>query len=209
MEQPLDHSLKSGEAIAGHAIHGDVSSQISILGHKYTIAGRLDLTQSSVDRTIFLRLDDAYSLAGEDGVLPLSAPRISPGDVNVILIRDSQGEDTSAVTARVRREISSSYPSGYISVLGRHFSLDPVSENIQDIPLLLNSISAFVVIAALPLIALIAAMVTHERQREIGLLMSMGAKRNAIFFLVISESLILAAFGGVLEWLHVCLSFPC
>ena len=40
-------------------------------------------------------------------------------------------------------------------------------------------------------------MVTHERQREIGLLMSMGAKRNVIFFLVMAESLVLAAIGGI------------
>ena len=51
--------------------------------------------------------------------------------------------------------------------------------------------------SALPLIALIAAMVTHERQREIGLLMSMGAKRNVVFFLVMAESLVLAAIGGI------------
>jgi putative ABC transport system permease protein len=40
-------------------------------------------------------------------------------------------------------------------------------------------------------------MVAHERQREIGLLMSMGAKRSAIFFVVIAESLVLAAIGGI------------
>ena len=40
-------------------------------------------------------------------------------------------------------------------------------------------------------------MVTHERQREIGLFMSMGAKRNVVFFLVIAESLVLAAIGGI------------
>jgi putative ABC transport system permease protein len=53
------------------------------------------------------------------------------------------------------------------------------------------------VIIAFPLIALIAAMVTHERQREIGLLKSMGAKRSVIFFFVISESLVLAVIGGI------------
>lgn len=40
-------------------------------------------------------------------------------------------------------------------------------------------------------------MVTHERQREIGLLISMGAKRKIIFFLVMAESLVLAAIGGI------------
>ena len=58
-------------------------------------------------------------------------------------------------------------------------------------------ISAVVIAATLPLIAIISAMVAFERQREIGLFMSMGAKRNVIFSLVIAESLILAALGGI------------
>jgi putative ABC transport system permease protein len=190
--------LGHGEVIVGSEITGDVDSRISFFGHSYTIAGRLDPTQSPADRTIFLRLDDAYALAATDGVVPASAPRITPGDVNAVLVRDLPGEDSGSVYTLIKWNLSYTYPSTYVTIIGRHFTLDPVSENIQDIPLLLNSISAIVVVVALPLIALIAAMVTHERQREIGLLMSMGAKRNAIFFLVISESLILSAAGGII-----------
>jgi putative ABC transport system permease protein len=197
LQHPLDHPLKSGEVIAGNEINVEVSSEISMPGHIYTIAGRLDPTQSSVDHTLFLRLDDAYTLATTDGIVPSSAPRIIPGDINGVLIQDSLVEDSDSVTARLRRELLLSFPSRDITVIGRHFTLDPVSQNVQGIPNLLNIISAFVVIAALPLIALIAAMVTHERQREIGLLRSMGAKRNAIFFVVIAESLVLAIIGGI------------
>jgi putative ABC transport system permease protein len=84
-----------------------------------------------------------------------------------------------------------------VSVIGKHFTLDPVARDVQALPGILNSISAFVVIITLPLIALIAAMVAHERQREIGLLKAMGAKRNTVFFFVIAESLVLAAAGGL------------
>jgi ABC-type antimicrobial peptide transport system permease subunit len=101
------------------------------------------------------------------------------------------------VGTRIKRIFSSSPEYRYVSVIGRHFTLDPVAEDIQAIPGLLNLISAFVIIITFPLIALIAAMVTHERQREIGLLKSMGAKRNVVFFLVIAESLVLAATGGI------------
>ena len=64
-------------------------------------------------------------------------------------------------------------------------------------PDLLDIISVVVIIAAFPLIAVITAMVTHERQREIGLLRSMGAKRKVIILLVMAESLSLAVMGGV------------
>jgi putative ABC transport system permease protein len=197
LQKPLDATLAPGEVIVGHRITGVVSSRISIRGHLYTIAGRLDPTQSSIDNTIFLRLDDAYTLAAADGILPPSAPRISKGDINAVLIRDTTGENPEGVVTRIKRLFASSSESRYVSVIGRHFTLDPVLQDIQAIPGIMNSISVFVVIIAFPLIALISAMVTHERQREIGLLKSMGAKRSVIFFLVISESLVLAVIGGI------------
>jgi len=197
LQKPLDNPLKPGEVLVGHEVAGDVSTRISVGGQTYTIAGRLDPTQSTIDCTIFLRLDDAYTLAATKGIVSDSDPRIAPGDVNGVLIRDSPGEDLDIVGTRIKRLFSSSPEYKYISVIGRHFTLDPVAEDLQAIPALLSLISAFVVIIALPLIALIAAMVAHERQREIGLLKAMGAKRKVIFFLVIAESLVLAAIGGI------------
>ena len=193
LRQPLDNPLRPGEVIVGHGIPGDVSSKVEVSSYIYTIAGRLDPTQSAVDTTIFMRMDDAYALAATKGITPTTTPRISPGDINAVLVRITPGEDPDIVGARIRR----SFPTSQVAVIGRHFTLDPVSQDIQGLPGLLNSISVIIVVAAFPLIALIAAMVAHERQREIGLLKSMGAKRNVIFGLVIAESLSLAAIGGI------------
>jgi putative ABC transport system permease protein len=197
LQKPLNTPLKTGEVIVGHDAVGETSRQITVGGQTFKVVGRLDPTRSSIDTTIFLTMDDAYVLAASRGIVPASAPRISPGDINAILIQDSPGQDLDSVEIRIKRIFSSSPDYKYVSVIGRHFTLDPVAEDIQAVPGLLNLISVFVVIIALPLIALIAVMVAHERQREIGLLMSMGAKRNVVFFLVIVESLILAVIGGI------------
>ena len=143
-------------------------------------------------------LDDAYVLAAAEGIAPRTGPRILPGDINAVFVRDSPGENSDTVGSRINKAFSSSNSARNIAVINRHFTLAPVSRDIQDIPALLLIISAFVVIAALPLIALIAAMVAHERQREIGLLKAMGAQRKVVFFLVIAESLALAAIGGII-----------
>jgi putative ABC transport system permease protein len=197
LQKPLDNPLKVGEVIVGKDISGDIASRISIGDKTYTIAGRLDPTQSSIDHAVILRLEDAYALAAVKGIVPASAPRIIMGDVNAVLIRDTADEKQNVVGSQIKRVFSTSPEYRYVSVIGKHVSLDPAAEDIREIPGLLNLISAFVVIVALPLIALIAAMVAHERQREIGLLKSMGAKRNVVFFLVMTESLVLAAIGGI------------
>ncbi|MCX6694021.1 MAG: FtsX-like permease family protein [Methanomicrobiales archaeon] len=193
LQHPLSTPMSPGEVIVGHEIKGDISSQISLSSHTYTVAGRLDPTQSPIDRTIFLRMDDAYALAATEGIVPSSDPRVSYGDINAVLLQGDPGEGSDLVAARIRRAFSPTY----ITVISRHFSLDPALQEIKDLPRLLTYISLIVVVAALPLISLIAAMVAHERQREIGLIRSMGAKRHVIISLVFAESLILAATGGI------------
>jgi putative ABC transport system permease protein len=208
LQSPLRHPFSPGEVIVGNGIPGPVSSQITIAGNSYTIAGRLDPTRSAIDRTIFLRMDDAYALAAKDGIVPASDPRIYPGDINAVLIR-LEPEPAWFVQGTVKLQfkityvefvqdvIRNQFKATYATVIGRHSSLDPVAEEVAGVPDLLRIISGVVVVAAFPLIALIAAMVTHERQREIGLLRSMGARRKLIAFLVIAESLFLAVAGGV------------
>ena len=193
LQQPLPGPLRPGEVIIGSRISGDISSTILISDRRYIVRGRLDPAQSAIDNTIFMPLDDAYSLASAAGVIPSSAPGISDGDINAVLIHIGPGEDPDIVGARIRRAL----PPSQTAVIGRHFSLDPVSQDIQGLPGLLNYISLIIVLAAFPLIALITAMVAHERRREIGLLRSMGAKRNVIFMLIFAESLFLAAIGGI------------
>ena len=110
-----------------------------------------------------------------------------------MLVRVAPGEDPDPVAFGITRLGA----PAKITVIARHFSLDPVSQNLQGLPGFLNIISAVVLIAAFPLIALIAAMVANERKREIGLLRAMGAKRSIILFLVMAESLVLASLGAV------------
>jgi putative ABC transport system permease protein len=136
-------------------------------------------------------MDDAYALAASDGIVPPSFPRIVRGDINGVLVKVAPGADPGMVLAKVKA------PNAALTVIGRHFTLDPVVKDVQGLPNLLNMITVVVVLAAFPLIALIAGMVARERQREIGLLKSIGAKRNIVFLLIITESLVLSAIGGI------------
>jgi putative ABC transport system permease protein len=193
LQRPLDRMLGPGEVIAGSDVAGDLSSQISVSGHQYTIAGKLDPTRSAVDHSLFFRMDDAYALAASEATISPSSSPVNKGSVSAVLIRAEPDEDPKMVGARIQQPFSLSY----IRVIGKNFAMAPVSHEVQGLPNLLNMISFIVILASLPLIALIAAMVTHERQREIGLFRALGAKRKVIFSLVMAESLFLSTVGGI------------
>jgi putative ABC transport system permease protein len=194
LQESRKKTLGHGEILVGNAVSGDISSLVAIGTGTYTLTGRLDLTRSAVDHAVFMTLDDAYALAAEPGVLPPSTPPVQPGTVSAILVAVEPGADPALVGARIQQPFS----YGYLRVLEQHFALKPVSQAAQGLPAIMNTIAVIVILAALPLIALIAAMAAHERQREIGLLVAMGAKRNLIFFIVMAESLLLAMTGAVI-----------
>jgi putative ABC transport system permease protein len=193
LQDPLAAPLGTGEVVIGHDLRRTVGSVFPIAGRSYIVVGVLDPTQSGIDRSVFLSQGDACGLASEPGIVPPGDPRIAAGDVSAVLVRVASGEDPDQVALGITR--LSSPPT--VTVVARHFSLDPVAQNLQGLPGFLNIISAVVVLAAFPLVALIAAMVANERRREIGLLRAMGAKRSTVLFLVMAESLSLASIGAV------------
>jgi putative ABC transport system permease protein len=193
LANPLKTTLGHGEIIVGNALVGGISSPVKIGGNSYTIAGRLDPTNSGVDRTVFMTLGDAYALAAEPGILPASTPPVGPDMVNAVLVGVEPGADPGLVASLIQQP----FPYSYLRILEKHVALKSASQAVQGLPGIMNFISVVVILAALPLIGLIAAMVAHERQREIGLLLSMGASRVLVFFLVMAESLVLAVAGGL------------
>jgi putative ABC transport system permease protein len=181
--------------IAGSAISANRGDTILLWGKSYSIAGKCDQTRSTLDRAIVMNIEEAYR--AEPDKMPASKNPLIPGYVNAILIRDEPEDNPDAVGIGIRRILSRFPEFRYVSVINRHFSLNPVSEDVQAIPRLLGLISAFVIVASLPLIALIGAMVARERYREIGLLKAMGARRRIVFLLVLAESFLLAVVGGI------------
>jgi len=125
------------------------------------VTGKLDLTRSAVDHSLFLSMDDAYALAAAETNAPQST-RVIPGYINAILVKAAPDADPEMVGAKIQQPFSSSY----VRVIGRNFALEPASQEVRGLPNILNMISIVVVLASLPLIALITAMVTHERQRR-------------------------------------------
>jgi putative ABC transport system permease protein len=193
LAEPLKNPLGQGEIIAGSALGGNAGSAVSIGDRSYRIAGRLAPTRSDVDMTVFMTMDDAYALAAAPGTADPSAPSAGRDEVTAILVRTARDADTAMVGSRIQQP----FPSTYLSVLQKHVTLRPASQDFRSLPRLLNLISLILILTALPLIALITAMSVHERQREIGLLGAMGAGRRFVFSMVFSESLTLAAAGGI------------
>lgn len=194
LRDPADGVPGPGQAVVGHDLRRSVGDVLPLACRTYAVAGVLDPTRSGIDGSVFLSMEDALVIAAPGGALsPGGAAGIAPGAVSAGLVKVASGADPDQVAFALTRQVS---PAN-LTVIARHFSLDPVSQNLQALPGFLNIVSVVVLVAAFPLIALIAAMVANERRREIGLLRAMGARSSVIVLLVMAESLVLAALGAV------------
>jgi ABC-type antimicrobial peptide transport system permease subunit len=73
-----------------------------------------------------------------------------------------------------------------------------VSGQLGALTRLLYGSAIAVTLVSVPLLGLLAAMVTHERRREVSILRALGARRSFVAGLLLAESFALAIVGGVL-----------
>lgn len=151
------------------AIDGE---QVSILGSVFHIRGSLDSTGTSVDETIFMDIDSARRIAAGSPYLTSVWEGIDPfTSISCVMVKVDDGVDA----ATVAKSLMAAFP-GTIAVTTSEMvsgvsSQLSVVESISGVMLIM-----LVVVAALALAGRYAAL-TQSRQRELGLMRTLGVGR--------------------------------
>ena len=194
LSKELSRPLGTEEIIMGRGLTAyDVGSKIRFYGKDFEVVGMLEETgMKFIDDSVFMPYAAMKKLAEESqhkkGVkaakLPLDKistvlvqvePEISPSRVAIFIEHDIPG-----VKAIVSEQVISNVRKQLFILLRS-----------------ILSISIILWVMALLLIGVVFSMIVNERQREIGLLRAMGAKRGSIFRLIMTEASILSLSGGV------------
>ena len=192
LEQKQEKPLAPDEIIVGSKIVAGGGTNLNFYGHSFIVAGKLDPTGTGLDTSIFLRTDDAYKMAEgskENSVKPLNLPR---GVASAVLVRVNDAAEATNVSYRIVEQVPGT------RVLTSSALVSTVSDQLAGITRILDLSALVATLVSLPLIALISLMVANERRREIGVLRALGATRSMIFRLILGESVIIAAIGGIL-----------
>ncbi len=190
LTQERKQPLGTDEIIVGNEIIGDIGSIQSFYGHTFVIGGRLDPTGTGVDRTVFLRDEDARIMAAESRTRALEPVDLPEGKASAILVRVENPAETANVALDISARVPGTKAITSQSLIGR------ITERLATTTRLLDTAALVAALVSLPLIALISVMAAHERLREIGVLRALGATRTKICGLIIGESMLGAAAGG-------------
>jgi putative ABC transport system permease protein len=175
----------TNEALVGSEIKTqlglDISSTTRINGESFTIVGVLSQTGSNDDYVIFLPLHSAQALLGQEGeisLIDIGALCIDcPVEVIAEQIMDAIPEvKASPVMQAVETRIKAVEQTANFSLL----------------------LATIVLIASSTSIMNTMISSVHQRKREIGVFMSLGADESYIYKVFLFEALILGISGGIL-----------
>jgi len=192
LTEKQEKTLRKNDIIVGSDVTGNVGSSLVFFGHPFNIAGRLEPTGTGVDTSVFVQTEDALIMVNESKTYALELLSIPNDGVSAVLIRVENTSKKNDVALRILKNVPGTQVITTTSLISK------VSDQLMSIYKILNLTAIVATLTSIPLIALITFMVTNERRREIGVLRALGATRGKIFLLIVSESVAIAAVGGLL-----------
>ena len=151
------------------------------------VVGLLDITNTTLDESVFFPLASAYRAAGAS-----SGFSFRPGQITGVLVGLGPGTSPEKIAQEIRPYLPD-FKAVEASRLARNVGVE--TSGIATYGLVVTGVMA---IAVIVLIASVFSMTVNERRRQLGLLRSLGATRWFIFSSILEEVGIVALIGGVI-----------
>ncbi len=193
IDKHLDRPLKINEIIAGRDIPVVPGDTIPFYGSAFDVVAKMEPTgMNFFDRSVFMTMEAAYLMAEhspERAMVPLKLPR---DKISAVLVQTKEGIDPERVAIRIEHDVPG------VKAIASDKVISTVRKQMKGLLRGIVVISAVVWVITLLLIGFSFSMIVNERQREIGLLRAMGAKRSHIFKLIITEASFISVLGGII-----------
>ncbi|MBI5142046.1 MAG: ABC transporter permease [Nitrospirae bacterium] len=192
LKERLNRELASNEILVGHEVARETGQRMKFYGNSFTVAGKLESTgMRFIDNSVFMPMQSARRMISESATKSKKPLAIAEDRISAVLVQVDPAYQPAQAAIYIENAIK-----GVKSVV----SEEVISSVRKQLFVLLKSIlmvSVVLWIMALLMIGVIFSMIVNERQREIGLLRAMGARRNTVFGLIMLEAAALSALGGV------------
>lgn len=180
--------LEAGDIFVGSYVYEFLGliSTAKLFGSGVNIVDHLEETGTGLDRGVFMRIEDLNKIPKE------AMGSYIPGKISIIFLKLKEGADVDQVVAKIR-DINPR-----IGIMTRGSIGADVRNTLQDI---LRVFSITITISSVLAILLAWSTFTamaNERQREVGILRSIGARRHHIVQMFLGEALIISIIGGLM-----------
>jgi putative ABC transport system permease protein len=192
LEKNLKKPLKGNETITGRNIPVIVGDTIPFFGTPFKVVGTMEPTgMKFFDQSVFLTMDAAYQMAEHSKERSMQPITIGRDQISAVLVQVQEGFPPDRAAIRIEHDVPG------VKAIASDEVISTVRKQLAGLLKGILAISAVLWILALLMIGFAFSMIVNERQRELGLLRSMGARKRHVFRLIVTEAIIISLMGGL------------
>lgn len=193
VEEKMEGPLQIDDAIVGGSNSFAVGDKIFFYGQNLRVYGKLGRTGVGLyDNAIFIDMEKAYSMAEESHKIPGVSPlKIVRGQISASLVQLEVGAKLPFISFTISKNPD-------VKVITAGNIITSVRQNLVALFSSTLVLSVVLILANTLMISAIFSTIINERRRELGLLRAIGARKVAIFRLILYEATLLTGFGGFL-----------
>lgn len=193
LEKNLKKPLIDNEIITGREVPVIVGDTISFFGTPFKVVGTMEPTGTKFfDQSVFMTMNAAYKMAEDSKDRSMQPIDIDKNKISAVLVQVQDGYSPERASIRIEHDIPG------VKAIASDEVISTVRKQLSGLLKGILAISAVLWIFALLMMGFAFYMIVNERQRELGLLRAMGAKRGHIFRLIVAEAVTISTAGGII-----------
>ncbi len=193
LQTQLNQPLADDQVVVGSKITSNVGEEIMFFNHPFKIAAKMDSTGMGFDTSVFMTIPTAQSLMKEANLIEGDIDHFA-NYVSSIFIKVDPDYQPKDVVNQIMPKYAIDYNIDFVMTKG---ILSNISKWLNGFSTIVYSLSAIFWVLAIIVIFVIFSSSLNERKREISLLRILGASRGDLVKMLLRESLIISALGGI------------
>lgn len=192
LQESIKRPLGKDEIIIGRSIPVAKGDDMKFYGRSLKVVGNLsDTGLEYIDHGVFMTFETARDMIRASKEIAVEPLKVSEDAISTILIQLDPDLSPERAAVFVEYEISG------VRAIASQDMIGSVKKQLFALLRMLLGIGISLWIITVILIATVFSMIVNERQREIGILRSIGAKRRSVFSLITTEAFIISIAGGI------------
>jgi len=189
----LNEPLGPRDVIGGDWVFvPEATGKVMIYGVEVNLAAKLEPTGMGLDKTMFLPFDTAREIAKESVTTAARPLEIPEGQISAVQVKVKENYAIDKIAKRIMAAVPGTYAFASLELTRA------IHRQTKGLFRMLFLGLTVVWVLAVVLSGLVFSLMVNERRREIGLLRAIGADRNFIFKLFLTESSVLGLGGGLI-----------
>lgn len=193
LEKKARTSISGDQVIAGRAMPVMTGAIIPFFGTPFRVVGTMEPTgMKFFDQSIFMTIEAAYRMAENSADRSLQPIQLDKDKISAVLVKTDGTISPERVALRIMHALDE------VKAIASDEVINTVRRQLSGLLSGIVAVSAVLWAMCLFMIGFAFYMIVNERQRELGMLRAMGAKRGQVFRLIVLEAVLITLAGGLL-----------